>query len=727
VADNSKEILLKLVIDDKEVGRSLVVVDKNVQNVSTSVINANKNLDQTSQEIKQVEDRGASLGYNLGEEFDGIYVTTGDLIDRLKDLKERFEQASIGGEEYNYLKRQIQEVSGHLKRVQGDLKETNNQTQSLTRTNQFARAETGAMSGAVYSMSSALTEVHPALGEVMRRLSPFANGLSSATIRGGGFSAMIKGLSSSLMGPVGLGLAITGVAMLVKQIPGLFDDGTESIEKHKEEVEKLKKEYEGLSKAAIEFKKHQLGAKLEKLEGEAEFVKPVTETRMRTDGRLMPTEDILLSGDPKKYKETLQEIAKVKEELGIATGAASQSTTQLDNIMKSEYDSIKQVTDALKILNDQYVTTRDDDERKKIDKRIKELNEREAELRGKANQEVFKKLHEKTEIEQAHQMKMLAIAGAGAQELLGAEVNHLNEKINLYQKYGHDTLALEYSLQEKRAELENERLNERVAKMEEHYERLRQLRIEHEQELTDLFNDMPDEILKDIKFGDTRSFSNDPFVQLDAWYAAKNEEIKAYENYEEMKFALDEEYANRKLDLYGQNLGMIKSLFGKHTTAYHLLTASQTLIDTYQSANAAYKSTAAIPVVGPALAPFAAAAATAFGLAQVASIRKTSMPGFEKGGAVVGEDGVEIIAPMKEYSEGWGEIVRNTTLAVERSLQNMAITVGAGSFSDTKILQRLDTLSKSFQEYALSAKAFGDEEIERLDIKAQFIRNRGTY
>jgi len=173
----------------------------------------------------------------------------------------------------------------------------------------------------------------------------------------------------------------------------------------------------------------------------------------------------------------------------------------------------------------------------------------------------------------------------------------------------------------------------------------------------------------------------------------------------------------------GQNLGMIKSLFGEHTAAYHLLTASQTLIDTYQSANAAYKSTAAIPVVGPVLAPFAAAAATAFGLAQVASIKKTSMPGFEKGGAVVGETGVEIIAPMKEYSEGWGEIVRNTTLAVERSLQNMAITVGAGSFNDTKLLSELKTLNKNFEYYAEKQRLIGDDEINKIGTKYKRINN----
>lgn len=61
---------------------------------------------------------------------------------------------------------------------------------------------------------------------------------------------------------------------------------------------------------------------------------------------------------------------------------------------------------------------------------------------------------------------------------------------------------------------------------------------------------------------------------------------------------------------------------------------AQGLIDTYKASIAAYSAMAGIPVVGPALGAAAAAAVTAAGLANVASIRSqsTNIPGYRKGG-----------------------------------------------------------------------------------------------
>ena len=58
---------------------------------------------------------------------------------------------------------------------------------------------------------------------------------------------------------------------------------------------------------------------------------------------------------------------------------------------------------------------------------------------------------------------------------------------------------------------------------------------------------------------------------------------------------------------------------------------AQALIQTYQSATAAFSSLAGIPVVGPVLGGIAAAAAVAGGLAQVAMIKKTT---FQGGGSM---------------------------------------------------------------------------------------------
>lgn len=59
-------------------------------------------------------------------------------------------------------------------------------------------------------------------------------------------------------------------------------------------------------------------------------------------------------------------------------------------------------------------------------------------------------------------------------------------------------------------------------------------------------------------------------------------------------------------------------------------------LSTRKAAIAAYNSVSGIPVVGPVLAPIAAAAATAFGLKSIASIASSQPPKFEHGGRVGG-------------------------------------------------------------------------------------------
>ena len=64
----------------------------------------------------------------------------------------------------------------------------------------------------------------------------------------------------------------------------------------------------------------------------------------------------------------------------------------------------------------------------------------------------------------------------------------------------------------------------------------------------------------------------------------------------------------------------------------------QALVDSYASANAAYKSMAGIPVVGPALAVVAAGTALAAGMANVRMIEKQK---FALGGLVQGRGGID--------------------------------------------------------------------------------------
>lgn len=102
-------------------------------------------------------------------------------------------------------------------------------------------------------------------------------------------------------------------------------------------------------------------------------------------------------------------------------------------------------------------------------------------------------------------------------------------------------------------------------------------------------------------------------------------------------------------------VGNLQAL-GQHSkaafAAWKAMAIAQTIIDTYSSAVASYKSLAGIPYVGPALGMTAAAIAVAAGMARVAAIRSTQYQGRAKGGVMtanqpylVGEEGAEMVIP----------------------------------------------------------------------------------
>jgi len=102
-------------------------------------------------------------------------------------------------------------------------------------------------------------------------------------------------------------------------------------------------------------------------------------------------------------------------------------------------------------------------------------------------------------------------------------------------------------------------------------------------------------------------------------------------------------------------VGNLQAL-GQHSkaafAAWKAMAIAQTIIDTYTSAVASYKSLAGIPYVGPALGFTAAAIAVAAGMARVSAIRSTQYQGRAKGGVMsanqpylVGEEGAEMVIP----------------------------------------------------------------------------------
>lgn len=103
------------------------------------------------------------------------------------------------------------------------------------------------------------------------------------------------------------------------------------------------------------------------------------------------------------------------------------------------------------------------------------------------------------------------------------------------------------------------------------------------------------------------------------------------EQYQAALNAINEQYATKRADALGSSFGDMaanaKTAFGEASAAYKAFAIAQATIATYTSAIEAYKSTAAIPVVGPFLAPVAAATAVAAGLANIAKIRSAREQG----------------------------------------------------------------------------------------------------
>ena len=90
--------------------------------------------------------------------------------------------------------------------------------------------------------------------------------------------------------------------------------------------------------------------------------------------------------------------------------------------------------------------------------------------------------------------------------------------------------------------------------------------------------------------------------------------------------------ATEQLGIASSTAGNMSKILGEETAAGQAFAITQATIDTYASAQSAYKSMSGIPVVGPALGAIAAAAAIAGGIANVASIKGASSSGPSGGG-----------------------------------------------------------------------------------------------
>lgn len=107
--------------------------------------------------------------------------------------------------------------------------------------------------------------------------------------------------------------------------------------------------------------------------------------------------------------------------------------------------------------------------------------------------------------------------------------------------------------------------------------------------------------------------------------------LVAEEDYQQAKKDIQEQADEERLNSYLKTLddttSSLKTALGENNALYKAAAITQTIIETYKGAQAAFSALAPIPIVGPVLGGVAAAAAIAAGMARVGQIRSAREQG----------------------------------------------------------------------------------------------------
>jgi hypothetical protein len=108
--------------------------------------------------------------------------------------------------------------------------------------------------------------------------------------------------------------------------------------------------------------------------------------------------------------------------------------------------------------------------------------------------------------------------------------------------------------------------------------------------------------------------------------------------------------------------------------------------------NTALAATKALTAAPPPWNFALMASVIAAGMLQVATITAQKMPGYAKGGAIVGENGPEIIAPFQDYASGQSKLIAMTMMTVRDEIRSGRASnyVSGGFSSDSSSIKNLE-------------------------------------
>lgn len=722
-----EEIKLKLTIDDTVVTTSISSLDKQVSALQASV--------------KRLQSDFSSSFTTIVNELNKFDSATDSNVAKISEWinKQGLSQSAIT--------QTITELQNQSRNLTANSQElTQNQTNltNLTAAYQLHTQASTSLSGSTQSVTPGLQNMDQVisifsstLGDSKLLLTNFQSGItaiaqnlpnlisnwrsaSSAAASAG--TSMKSVLASSLMGPAGITLAINAAILAFNLLSDVWNASSKKAEEHAKKVKELSDEYKNLSLANQEAKQIEL---------KEEYVNLLTK-EMILRAQSVTILGITFEGDE------LEEVEKKREELAAALeaiqGTIAVSSANLGKIMDgtAELKSLDSIDSAITTVRQEYWTTDDEAKKETYAKKIEELKklkekkdilnkpqDTSASDSKKMRDEEFSAMSKEIQARQNHEKTMSGLQGDSDATRLQMKLNHLNEMLQLNEKYGKDTTQLTYSIQETEAEIENAKKPKfedelgNLTKEQSHDEKMMgldgadeetmiQTELDHlnerlevykqyGQDITDLQYTIEEKEKELSKAKEKPVMSNNDLKQMeinniedeyerktklaDHEYELELEKYKNYKNFGEIKAQLDEEHRQTKekldkkqleasLNQTASTLGDIAGLFGEQTVAYKAIKFVEITINTITAAMNAYASAAAVPLVGPVLAPIAAASAVAFGVKQQTDLMGVEIPGFAQGGSIVGENGIEIIQPAADYAQGFAVVASMTAMAV---------------------------------------------------------------
>lgn len=258
--------------------------------------------------------------------------------------------------------------------------------------------------------------------------------------------------------------------------------------------------------------------------------------------------------------------------------------------------------------------------------------------------------------------------------------------LNTLQRQNQDELAaIDAQEQQKLEKLQAFRDNETISQQQ-FEEAKTQIALDADAKRNEILQRQTEERIKkqfsaDAYVAQMQALADSEFAELDRQYEVKLQKLNdfhsqgliAEDTYQQTLSSINDEYALSRAkatgDAFGDMAGNIGAALGEASTAYKAFAIAQATIATYTSAIEAYKSTAAIPVVGPFLAPVAAAAAVAAGMANIGKIRSAR----EQGGSLAA-------GQMSTIAErGKPEVIMPASASRVRTAEQMRQIMGESS------------------------------------------------